>query len=420
MENPYLRREIEAVIDEQAAYYPGVLLTGIRQAGKSTLLKGKVGDDDRHLFDDMVEREVATEDPAGYLSGLRYPCLLDEVQKLGSNFFPALKAHFERHPEKGQIFLTGSQPIQLLKAAKTESLAGRIAVLNMSTLSLREMQGRLLHHPFSPTCPDAENPARADLWETIVNGSFPERFRLGQPPRLFYPSYLELYLKKDVSEVVEIRDSVAFDHYLGALAAQSGSMLNYDRIARDVGTSLDTIRRWTAVLKDLGIIYFLTPYYNNAFSRAVRTPKVYFMDTGLVCYLGRWLTRETAEHGAMAGALYETFVVSEIVKSFLNSGSSFDRLPLYFYNGRDRIRKTVDGRETVYGQSEIDLIIEEGDTLYPIEIKKTESPTSSMASSFDVLDKDTSHHRGIGTILCNYPTKQNLNPMLQVLNPNMI
>jgi predicted AAA+ superfamily ATPase len=420
MNNKYIEREIASLLEEQSKYYQGILITGIRQAGKSTLLKQKYGENNMHIFDDIVERQSANDDPAGYISSLKFPCILDEVQKLNSGFFPALKFYFEKHPEKGQVLLTGSQPIKLLKAAKEESLAGRIAVMNMSTLSLREMQSNLLHRPFSPKAIKSDNKAKANIWDTIVNGSFPERFRLNQPSRLFYPSYIELYLKKDASEITEIRDSVAFDHFLSALASQSGSMLNYDSISKEVGISVDTVKRWTSVLKDLGVVYFLSPYYNNSLSRAIKTPKVYFMDTGLVCHLGRWLTPENAEHGAMAGALYETFVVSEIIKSFINSGYSFDSLPIYFYNGKDKMKKKNDDGTTFYQQAEIDLIVEEGDVLYPIEIKKTESPSSSMADSFFLLDRDTSHHRGIGTIICNYPEKKNLRDNLQVINPNMI
>lgn len=416
-----LKREIECLIKEQAKYYQGILLTGVRQAGKSTILKEMFGEKNRHIFDDPIERESANNDSIGYINNLSKPAILDEIQKLNKSFFPALKLYFEYHDEKGSFFLTGSQPIQLLKAAEEESLAGRIAILNMTTLSLRELDGRIINKPFNPNIiNDNFNTPNNDIWQLIFNGSYPERYRLNQPPYLFYPSYIELYLKKDIKEIVDIKDEITFDRYLQVLASQTGQMLNYNKIAKELQISVDTIKRWTSILAKLGVIYLLSPYYNNVFSRAIKTPKIYFMDTGLVCYLGRWLTKDVAMCGAMSGQLYETFVVSEIIKSYINNGYTFDHLPLYFYNGKDKVKKTTSSGEVVYEQAEIDLIIEEGNILYPIEIKKTSTPTSSMTSAFKILDKDTYHKRGIGTIICNYPKKKNLESDLQIINPHMI
>lgn len=247
-----------------------------------------------------------------------------------------------------------------------------------------------------------------DIWEKIHRGQYPELYENPEKEwNDFYASYIDTYLEKDVFELIKTQNSMAFTKFLTALAARTGNVINYSSLASEVGVDEKTILSWTGILVRSGIVYLLKPYFSSALNRAIKSPKLYFRDTGLVCYLTRWLTPETARNGNMSGALYETFVVNELIKSFSNAGEKYD-FSIYYYRGKDKKKKKadVDGTE-VYSEieGEIDFIIKEGDTLYPIEIKETRSPKATMAKEFDVLDKDLGTHRGMGVILCSYPEK---------------
>lgn len=219
----------------------------------------------------------------------------------------------------------------------------------------------------------------------------------------FYSSYVKTYLERDIRDEIEIKDEIAFTRFLTACAARTGQLLNYANIAEEVGVSQVTIKNWISVLSRTGLIYILQPYYSSHLTRAIKTPKLYFRDTGLACYLSRWNNYEALESSAVAGNMFETFVVSEIIKSFTNEGKEYD-FNLFYYRGKDKL-KSKTGGAVEERESEIDLIIEENGVLYPIEIKKSVSPVASMASSFDVLDKVIDKKRGKGVILCQYDQK---------------
>lgn len=200
---------------------------------------------------------------------------------------------------------------------------------------------------------------------------------------------MQTYIERDVRQITKVGDEKTFMDFMISIASRSGELLNYNAIAKDIGVSLDTVKRWTSILETSGIIYLLYPYSNNHLKRAIKTPKVYFMDTGLLCYLTRWLTKETLQFGAAAGNVFETFVISEIIKSYYNAGIS--KPSLYFYRDRD--------------QKEIDLIIEHGKDLYPIEIKMTGKPEAKMAKNFSILKNLSNMNVKAGVILCQYDKK---------------
>jgi predicted AAA+ superfamily ATPase len=252
-----------------------------------------------------------------------------------------------------------------------------------------------------------------NLWKIIHRGGYPELYE--DSPKDwedFYSSYDRTYIERDVYDITKIRDYNLFYRFMVSVAARTGNMLDYSSISKDIGVSVETVRNWISVLEKTDIIYLLEPYYNSHLRRAIKTPKVYFRDTGLAPYLTSWLTPETLENGAMNGAFFETFVINEIIKSYINQGKDY-RKRIYYYRGKDKVKKTVNGNEMF--EENVDLIIEENGILYPIEIKKTANPKSEMASAFDVLDKDIDKNRGIGAIICRVDYKLKLRDNLYAL-----
>ena len=302
----------------------------------------------------------------------------------------------------------------------SESLAGRVSVVEMDGLSLREIYDVNFNSHFVPTDEYISEREKHlvnysdSIWETIHRGSFPELFsNLEREWVDFYRSYISTYLERDVNQLIKVKNRLAFITFMTAVAARTGQMLNCANIASEVGVSEVTIREWISILERSGLIYILKPYCPSVLNRAIKTPKLYFRDTGLACYLTRWLTPDNLKNGAMAGAMFETFVVNEILKSYSCEGMDYD-FSLYYYNGKDRKKLKKNGEyETVSG--EIDLIIEENGVLYPIEIKLSASPRADMASEFDILDKIPDKRRGTGVILCLYDRKLYLRDNLLVL-----
>ena len=301
----------------------------------------------------------------------------------------------------------------------SESLAGMVSILELGTLSLREIYRISFNKPFIPTLDyigeREKNIKKYDnLWEIIHKGGYPELYE--EDPREweeYYSSYVSTYIERDVYEITKIKDYNLFYRFMVSVAARTGNMLDYNSISKDIGVSLETVRIWISVLEKTDIIYLLEPYYNSHLTRAIKTPKIYFRDTGLAAYLSSWLTKETLENGAMNGAFFETFVINEIIKSYINNGKDYKKR-IYYYRGKDKSKKKVDG-QIVFEENEIDLIIEENGVLYPIEIKKTSNPNSDMASAFDVLDKDIDKKRGTGVIICRGDYKLKLRDNLYAL-----
>ena len=396
-------RHIESVVKRRANNSKAILLTGPRQVGKSTLFKHLFSDVNQVTFDDDLLLAQASEDVGLFLLNNPCPLMIDEVQKCPS-IFNRLKIILDNTEEKGNFLLTGSQKLQLMESI-SESLAGRISVMEMEGLSLREIYQVDYNKHFVPSqeyLAQREKHLKrysGDIWETIHRGSYPELY--ANPDREwidYYQSYVKTYLERDVNRLIKASNHLTFVRFMTAVAARTGRMLNYANIASEIGVSEVTVREWVSILEKSGIVYILKPYTSSVLKRAVKTPKLYFRDTGLACYLTRWLTPETLKNGAMAGHMFETFVLNEILKSYANEGLEFD-FDVFYYNGKDKKKAEVNGVESEV-DGEIDLIIQENGILYPVEIKMSTQPKAIMAAEFDVLDGIPEKKRGTGVILC--------------------
>lgn len=388
----YIERAISDILKKRAQSSKCLLLTGARQVGKSTLIKHQFADYNMVSFDDKMTRLQAKEEPKLFFLNNPRPLFIDEVQK-ENGILEDVKALVDESDQRGQFILSGSQKLELMKGM-SESLAGRVSVTELSGLSLREIHNIRFNKHFVPTDEylserEEELKDYDDIWDLIHKGSYPELYDVDRDWQDFYSSYVDTYLERDINEMIA-EDSITFFKFLTAVAARTGELLNYANIAGDVGVSEPTVKKWISVLERTGIIYLLQPYSAGALSRAIKSPKIYFRDTGLACYLTRWLTADALKNSAVAGNMFETYVVSEIIKSFSNEGTDY-RFSIFYYRGKDKSRKS---------ENEIDLIIEENGILYPVEIKMTGNPKASMGSTNTVLDKIPEKKRGLGVILC--------------------
>lgn len=387
----YIKRALENVVKRLSGQYSAILVTGPRQVGKTTMLKKLMEDEgnirDYVTLDDLAERNLAKTDPAMFFQLHKPPVLIDEVQ-YAPELFPYIKMEVDRNHEPGAFWLTGSQIFKLMRGVQ-ESLSGRVAVLSMSSLSQREITGER-SEPFDldldRLAKAEKNTAPADaaeIFERLWNGSMPALVSGQYTDRdIFYSGYVSTYIERDVRELSGTIDSLKFFNFVTAVAARAGQLVNYKGIADDADIDQITVKSWLNIMETLGLIFYLHPYSNNVLKRTIKTPKLYFYDTGLVCYLTRWSSPETAMNGAMNGALLENYVVSELVKSYQCNG-----LEPYIYYYRDRDAK------------EIDVIIEKDGRLHPLEIKKTALPDKRLTNVFEVIDKSPLQ-RGTGAILC--------------------
>ncbi|MDL2292257.1 ATP-binding protein [Acholeplasma sp. OttesenSCG-928-E16] len=399
----YYKRHIEEVIMKMKRQFKTVLITGPRQVGKTTVLKHLFNDTYNYVtFDDYNFLNLAKNDPQLFMKEFESNTIFDEIQYVPT-LFSTLKLVVDRNSENGRYLMTGSQAFNLMKDV-SESLAGRVGIIELHGLSMREKKGISFNLPFIPTKDYIETrkdelKREDDVWFHIHRGSLPVLMDYSYDWEQVYSSYLKTYIERDIRDVLNISDELVFSKFIVSVAARSGQLLNYSSIANDIGVSVPTVKKWISVLKSSGIIYLLEPYHNNLLTRIVKTPKLYLLDTGFLAFLTRWMTPEVLKFGAQAGHVFETFVVSEIIKSYTNAGKSV--LPLYYY-------RDIDGKE-------IDLIIEENGILYPIEIKMTASPTLKMASSFKTLDKIATHKKGQGCIICLADNKLSLSEEVIVL-----
>ncbi len=403
----YIERAITDIVKKRASTSKCLLLTGARQVGKSTLLKRQFADYNKVTFDDKMTRLQAKEEPKLFFLNNPRPLFIDEVQKENS-ILEDIKIIVDESDERGQFIFSGSQKLELMKGM-SESLAGRVSVMELSGLSLREIHNIKYNSHFVPTEEYIRNREKElteydGIWGLIHKGSYPELYDVERDWQDFYSSYVETYLDRDINELIDT-DSITFLKFLTAVAARTGEILNYANIAGDVGVSEPTIKKWISILERTGIIYILQPYSANALTRAIKSPKIYFRDTGLACYLTRWLTADALKNSAVAGNMFETFVVSEILKSYSNEGLDY-RFSIFYYRGKDKSSS---------GDNEIDLIIEENGMLYPVEIKMTGNPKATMGSTNVVLDKIPDKKRGIGIILCLIDKKTYLRENLLAL-----
>lgn len=388
----YITRHMEKPVMELNEQYPVLLLTGPRQVGKTTMLEHLIEVEGKGRkkvsLDDLTLRELAKTDPKMFFQLYQPPLLLDEVQ-YAPELFPYIKIMVDERHQPGDFWLTGSQLFKMMEGVQ-ESLAGRVALLHLSPLSQSEIMKRPPEPPFSlelPLLSERQNGRQMlntpEVFQRIHQGGMPALVTgTYSNASIFYSSYIDTYMERDVRRLSNDIDSLKFLRFLRSVAARTSQQVNYKGIADDAEIDQTTAKNWLHVLEALGIIFLLEPYSNNVLKRTVSTPKLYFYDSGIVCYLTRWSSPETAMEGAMSGALLENYTVAEIIKTYQNAGQE----PfLYYYRDKDA--------------REIDLILERDGKLFPIEIKKMASPPKKLTKVFDLIDKSPLQ-RGTGAILC--------------------
>lgn len=388
----YITRHMEKPVMELNEQYPVLLLTGPRQVGKTTMLEHLIEVEGKGRkkvsLDDLTLRELAKTDPKMFFQLYQPPLLIDEVQ-YAPELFPYIKIMVDERHQPGDFWLTGSQLFKMMEGVQ-ESLAGRVALLHLSPLSQSEIMKRPPEPPFSlelPLLSERQNGRQMlntpEVFQRIHQGGMPALVTgTYSNASIFYSSYIDTYMERDVRRLSNDIDSLKFLRFLRSVAARTSQQVNYKGIADDAEIDQTTAKNWLHVLEALGIIFLLEPYSNNVLKRTVSTPKLYFYDSGIVCYLTRWSSPETAMEGAMSGALLENYTVAEIIKTYQNAGQE----PfLYYYRDKDA--------------REIDLILERDGKLFPIEIKKMASPPKKLTKLFDLIDKSPLQ-RGTGAILC--------------------
>lgn len=388
----YITRHAEKIIAKIEKMFGAVLVTGPRQAGKTTMLKTVTANIPYITLDDPILLLSAATEAGTFFKNIPPPVFIDEIQ-YAPNLFPFIKMIIDAGNIKGRFYLSGSQQFRVMKNV-TESLAGRLGIVNLLGLSFREINGINYTEPFIPTGAYLKKRSAAlnkndyyDIWRIIHRGSMPQLYAdSGQDWAAFYGSYIRTYIERDVRELTQIGDEIKFMQFMTVIASHTGRLLNLASVSKDVGISQPTAERWLSVLTASNIVYLLQPYYNNAIKRAVKTPKLYFLDTGLAAYLTRWNTAEVMMNGAMASVFFETFIISEIIKSYYNAGVL--DLPLYFYRDKE--------------QNEIDLLIWRDGFLHPVEIKKSADPNKKDIVAFNILDKLSELRRGEGCVICMY------------------
>ena len=396
----YIKRKIEDTILNISSTFPVLMLTGPRQSGKTTLLERLSATHRKYVtLDDPEDRLFAKNEPVSFLERYSPPVIIDEIQ-YAPELFPYIKMYVDRHKNSGDFWLTGSQMFHMMKNV-SESLAGRVGIVNLFGLSNNEIFGTLFDQyttekdELLKRIQIAKPMTLPDVFERIFKGGMP---RIYEQPNVnqeeYYSSYVQTYLSRDIKELTQVADELAFYKFLCVAAAHTGTMVNYDALAKEVEISAPTAKQWLSVLVSSGIVILIEPYHNNALKRVLKSSRMYFLDTGLAAYLTKWSSPDVLESGAMAGTFFETYVVSEIYKSFVNVGK---KPPLYYY--RDSNTK------------EIDLIIWQDGTLYPIEIKKSSNPVGATKNfsvlnpvtdetNFDELSKHLKMKVGTGNVIC--------------------
>jgi predicted AAA+ superfamily ATPase len=396
----YIQRAIEESVRRISATYPVLLVTGPRQVGKTTLLTRMLEAGRRYVtLDDPAVRALAKTDPALFLQRYKPPILIDEIQ-YAPEILPFIKMHADQSGQRGEVWLTGSQMFHLMKNV-SESLAGRVGIVNLLGLSASELAG-IPSEAFTTEparlMKRAEVAAKADVsavFARIFRGSMPALYG-DDPPDAegYYRAYVNTYLQRDIRDLTQVADEMAFYDFMTVVAARTAKPVIYDEIAKEVGISAPTAKKWLSILVSSGVVALVQPYHNNVLKRVVKMPLLHFLDSGLCAHLLKWSSPETLERGPMSGAFFESHVFAEIYKSYLNAGR---QPPLFYY--RDKEKK------------EIDLLIHEDGVLYPIEIKKAAAPGPDAVKHFKVLNPVTEPERfgeleryktaiGPGAVIC--------------------
>lgn len=381
----YIRREIESTIDAMLTQGKVVLITGARQVGKTTVLKEHLGGSFSYVsMENPRDYLLAKQDAVLFFDSHELPLIVDEVQRVPELFSP-VKWIVDQSDQKGRIVLTGSQTYHLIKGV-SESLAGRIRIIEMPPLSLRELIGSASSpHPYVPTrITEPKHVKGLDIWSVIHRGSMPELQDSSVDWDSFYSDYVSAYLERDVRDLINVRDEAKFYSFMVACAARSGQLLN----ATDIGNAIDvdhkTVKAWLSVLQASNIVRVIQPFWPNVDKRLSKTSKIFFMDTGLLCHLTRWTTPEQLRNGAVAGHVFETFVVSEVLKSYMNAGANLR--DVWFY--RDAKKR------------EIDLVIQDGHVLHPVEVKTAATVGSDAVKNFGCLDRLSDYEVEFGHVVC--------------------
>lgn len=371
----YIKRAMEETIARVSNMFPVMLVTGPRQVGKTTLLQ-KLSEQERKYvtLDDPDVRYLAKHDPALFMQRYTPPVLIDEIQ-YATELLPYIKIYVDTTKEKGSIWITGSQVFRLMKDV-SESLAGRVGIVNLLGLSDAEIYG-YKSEPFS-TDPEwlmkrisgLKQITLNEIYARIFKGSMPELYADENVDwETYYRSYVDTYLQRDIRDLAQVADEMSFYHFMTAAAAHTSKPVVYEELANAAGISAPTAKKWLSILVSSHIIALVQPYYNNVLKRVVKMPLMHFLDTGLTAYLLKWGNPEALEKGAMSGAFFESFVFSEIYKSYLNAGKE---PPIFYYRDKD--------------QKEIDLLLYQNGLLFPIEIKKAASPGKAAIKNFKVLE----------------------------------
>lgn len=369
----YIERTIEKAVKSISETYPVLLLTGPRQVGKTTLLKKLASPERKYVtLDNPTFREIANNEPELFLQRFSPPVIIDEIQ-YATGLLEYIKIYVDTNKNCGDFWLTGSQTFHMMKKV-SETLAGRVGILRMVGLSNSEINGYCLPEfevnsdNLISRLSKVKRMALTEIFERIYKGSMPRLYELPQTERDgYYESYIETYISRDIKDLTQVADELSFFRFIGIVAARTATNVNYEALANETGITSPTAKQWLSILVSSGLVLLVEPFFNNALKRVIKAPRMYFLDTGLCSYLTRWNSPEALESGAMSGEFFETFVVSEIYKSYINNGK---RPPLFFY--RDSNRK------------EIDVIIHQNNTVYPIEIKKSAAPKSAV-KNFSVL-----------------------------------
>jgi len=398
----YIKRTVEQFIKRASDQFPALLITGARQVGKTTLLRHTSSDDRTYIsLDDPTNLSLGKNDPALFFKRFPPPVLIDEIQ-YAPQLLPYIKMLIDEKQDKGMFWLTGSQQVHLMKGI-SESLAGRIGIINLLGLSKHEILNKGANYdPFLPTYEiikkrvEKNKPAGLnELYKMIWRGSMPALYEsVNIEKELFYSSYIQTYIQRDVRDLAKVGDETSFLRFLKAAAARTGSLLNISDLARDSDISPNTAKSWLSILETSGIIYLLQPYHTNVSKRLIKSPKLYFFDTGLCSYLTGWSNPEILESGAMSGNILETWIFTEILKSYWHNGIKEN---FFFYRDKDT--------------KEIDLLIIKDGKIFPLEFKKSASPKKDHIKNFLLLNK-LNVPIGEGGLIClcdNYiPLSENI------------
>ena len=385
----YVKRHIEEALKSAINEKGALCVTGARQVGKSTVLKTLFTGHKELTLDETRLLRLAREQPEEFFVQYEPPVFIDEIQYAPS-LFPYIKIHIDKTGEKGAFLLSGSQRYEMM-SNMTESLAGRINLIDLYGLSLREILGDDFRGEFMPTQEFLKQrkpkPIKYnEIWKNIWRGFFPEIVTEAPNWSRFYSSYMRTYLDRDVSKLAQVGNLLQFEKFMVAIAARTGQLLNIADVAKDTGISQQTAEKWLSILIASNMVFALKPYHNNVLKRLIKTPKIYFLDTGLASYLVGWDNAQVLQNGAMSGAFFETFVIGEIIKSWTNREGVTPNMNFFFFRDKDG--------------NEIDLLIKRGDTLYPIEMKKHISCDKNDITAFKQLDKIPDMKRGEGCVVC--------------------